>query len=885
MTKIPDTFEKLRPSRIKRELIPFIIISAITISSLSYFLYQDSIGSISYSPEVPTINIKVTGEITNSSQQGFLKITPISSEFAGSPWANRFLPAILRKRNSDGGLSIELFQTENLFQIRDDDDWILLPPGKNLDALRTKMAFDVYNMILDDNSNFRLPYSKLVDVYVNGVYQGLYLLSERIDRKMLNLEQEDIENPEENDLIFKASNWNGDFYTFPNSFNSPWEQLFPNIIDCSNKIKDLIEFIHNASETDFFDEEMGIFAILDKNSLIDNLLFGLLLGHEIIEGSSYYLVLKQESASGFFFLPWNFGQSWGFYKHGRIPTELWLNKNQIDSVVWSKIYYRLLFPEESSKNKEFIKEIVNRWNYLSNSFWNTNKLVSYFNKLYFPIKNSLIHTMNNGALVDSLVETMQNWIITRCNLLDNIIVPQNKIFFDNFKSPYQKDDAIFGFSSPAARRYYHKSSSLFSTQKIHEVSVVIQRDYFYDMINRKYDNSRWTERIFMPSDFLIDNYSMDNTGFRIRANYNRRFPKDSFKLKFSETKLYLGGGLYKYVPENENRRFLGLKHLNLRAAPIDFSLMNEVAGYEIFKILGIPCTRISWAKLYITEIDEEGKIVTPKEYKGLYLLTEDIDKTFLRCNFKNPEGNLYKTTDIQANLEYRANLKEFLTWDGRRVYELRTNEELDDYSDLEKFIRYINYNWSNIHEVSNLTLLAKYFAASIFQGNWDDYVFLPHNYWLYSDPNFGFVLIPWDIEQNFNIGTNHSVIQFGAPDFRSAPLLSGYKGWYDNISFRFGIDPYTRPLWDNLINDTNFKDEYLNQHEKIVNNTASLIVQLEEWFDLIQSTVIIPYQFTDPYPSVEGYPNQIPYMAFIIEKTRVLTFIEARAQFIKGQLL
>ena len=37
-----DLLEKLRPSRIKRELLPIVIISIITISSFIYFSYQDS---------------------------------------------------------------------------------------------------------------------------------------------------------------------------------------------------------------------------------------------------------------------------------------------------------------------------------------------------------------------------------------------------------------------------------------------------------------------------------------------------------------------------------------------------------------------------------------------------------------------------------------------------------------------------------------------------------------------------------------------------------------------------------------------------------------------------------------------------------------------------
>ena len=883
------SLEKLKPSRLKRELIPFIIISVVTISSFIYFSYQDSTGSIIYSPEIPTINIEISDEISNFSQQCFIKFEPISFEFMQTNWANRYLAASIRRRNADGGFSFELYQNENLFDIRNDDDWLLLPPGNNLDALRGKMAFDIYNMLRENGSNYRLPNSKLAEVYINGKYQGFYLLSERIDRKMMNLNQENFVNIEENDMIFKASNWEGDFYTIPNTTDSQWEQIFPNAINFSHVPLYLTQYIHNTSEEDFFNEDNGIFTIFDKNSIIDNLLFGLFIGHEIIEGSSFYLIRNHDIDPGIFILPWKFEQSFGFYKHGAIPLDLWLNgeKNEINSVVWSKLYYRLLFPKNSSINHKLITEIKDRWNYIRTYLWKSDKIISYFNNLYSLIQNTILRTSNNDDLVLDFAEDVRNWLVIRGNLLDKIFNEQDTIFIDDLESPYRANSEVFGFSSPRARRHYFKSSPLFTTQEIHEVSIVIQSDYFEDMILRKFDEHRWNERLYMPSNISIDDYSIDNVGFRVRENYNRNYPKDSFKLKFSETEFYIGNNIYKNIPENKDRRFLGLRRLNLRAAPIDFSFMNEVAGYEIYKILGMPHTRISWTKLYITEINENGNIVKPKEYKGLYLLTEDIDKTFLNYNFKNPEGNLYKTTDLIANLEYQENLKAYLTWDNRRVYELRTNEEQDDYSDLERFAYAINYNWSNFQETTNMDLIARYFAASNFQGNWDDYVFLPHNYFLYSDPNFGFVFIPWDIEQNLNIGTDFSIIGFEqpySPDFRYAPLLSGYERWFDGISEWAGISPDPRPLWDNLINDSDFVDAYLNAHGKIVNNSTNLIEQIEEYFNFIKPAVLEPFSFTDPYIYLEWYPTQVDVGWFNYDKTRVLNFLAVRTQYVKDQL-
>jgi spore coat protein CotH len=869
-----DLLEKLKPSRLKRELIPFFLISIITISSFVYFSYQDSIGSITYSPNVPQINIEVSSEITNSSQQCFIKVSPVSYEFIGSNWAERYLGANIRKRNSDGGFSFELFQPENLFQIRDDDDWLLLPQGKNLDSLRTKMSFDIYNMLKENDSRYFLPHSKLVELHINGIYQGIYLLSERLDRKLMNLDQE-------NDMIFKTTDWDGDFFTIPNATNSPWEQLHPDTVDFSQIPINLTQLIQNTSEEDFFNEQHGIFTVFEKSEIIDNLLFGLFTGHEIIEGSSYYLIYNEKNPARFSILPWNFGQSWGFSKDGSIPNNIWLNEtqNEIDSVCWSKLYQRLLFPINPSINDEFVSEIKNRWSYVRSHAWESHIINDYINDLYSAILTTLLRTTTDD--VYAIKNAIKSWFFTRLNLLDNIFNTQGNIFNDNFKSPFREDDEIFGFSSSAARRRYFKSSLLFSTQKIHDVSVVIQDDYLDDMIYRMGDEVRSNERRYMPADISIDGYSMDNIGFRIRGNKN--YPKDTFKIKFSETEMYIGEDQYEYIPENVNRRFLGLRRLNLRAAPVDFSFMNEVAGYEIYKILGYPCPRVSWGKLFITEIDESGNIFKPKEYKGLYLLTEDIDKSFLNRNFKNPEGNLYKITDAPASLEYKANLKEFLTFDGRRIYELRTNKLQDDYSDLEDFIHSINFNWNNIHNVTNMVILAKYFAVSNFIGNWDDYIIHPKNFYLYSDPISGFVFIPWDIEMSLNMLTNLSIIGYEYPyasDFTTAPLLSGYKEYFDAL-----FDPEPRPLWDNLINDSNFIDQYLNSHEKIVNNMTNLVDQIEQWFDFIKPTVLLPFQYTDTSPN--------PYFEWILkfepgwfyyDKSRVLTFLEGRSQFVISQL-
>jgi hypothetical protein len=491
----------------------------------------------------------------------------------------------------------------------------------------------------------------------------------------------------------------------------------------------------------------------------------------------------------------------------------------------------------------------------------------------------------------SAVNRIKNWINTRFNLLDDIFTENDTIFSDNFEPPfhYPEEDEVFGFSDSAARRHFYKSSRIFSKNKIHDVNITIREDFLDDIINRKYDNLPATNRLWMPSHVSLDGYSMNNVGFRMKADRGSlATPKSSFKLKFSEEALYIGDNNYEFHAENVDRRFLGLRRLNLRAAPRDPSLLNEPVGHEIFKITGNPYLRISWARLFITLTDENGNVVKSQEYKGLYWLTEDIDKTYLQSRFKNPNGNLYKTTDVYAFLSnYNLPDPKNLTRDDRRVFELRTNEEEDDYSDLTNFIIKINYDWENIEDTTNLSILAKYFAASHFQGNWDDYVVISHNFYMYSEPNAGFIMIPWDIEMNLNISPNLG-------NYCNAPLLDGYKEFAHWEAYaKLSKYPRERPLWDNAIKDLRFNNSFLNEMEKIANNTQNLITQVEEWCNLINLTLqstynhtslLDTYMYNQVYRDNEPYSKVISYSNYIYHKTRVIDFLINRKQFVEDQL-
>jgi spore coat protein CotH len=60
-------------------------------------------------------------------------------------------------------------------------------------------------------------------------------------------------------------------------------------------------------------------------------------------------------------------------------------------------------------------------------------------------------------------------------------------------------------------------------------------------------------------------------------------------------------------------------------------MIREKICYNLLRESGVKAPRVSFAKVYLNNV-----------YWGLYSIVEQVDKTFLKENFRNKNGNLYK---------------------------------------------------------------------------------------------------------------------------------------------------------------------------------------------------------------------------------------------------
>ncbi|MCK5821584.1 MAG: CotH kinase family protein [Bacteroidales bacterium] len=240
-----------------------------------------------------------------------------------------------------------------------------------------------------------------------------------------------------------------------------------------------------------------------------------------------------------------------------------------------------------------------------------------------------------------------------------------------------------------------------------------------------------------PAGFEFDNGLVNEVvslvGFRCRGNTSRFSKKKSFKVAFNSF--------------DGDQKFYGLEKMNLNGEHNDPSVIRSKLGWDICKDLNIPASRANHILLYIND-----------EFWGVYINVEHVDEEFVNLRYGNKDGNLYKCL-WPAALNWLGNDPESYKFmnDDRRAYQLKTNEEADDYTDLMDFIRVLNNTpinllYQELPKVFNVDSYLSAMVMDIFTGNWDGPIFNKNNFYLYNNTESGlFEYIPYDLDNTFGI--------------------------------------------------------------------------------------------------------------------------------------
>jgi len=309
------------------------------------------------------------------------------------------------------------------------------------------------------------------------------------------------------------------------------------------------------------------------------------------------------------------------------------------------------------------------------------------------------------------------------------------------------------------------SWKIYDDSEIANIEITVDPEALIWIYNNVQSDSLHLATVHFQNAFVDD--TIDSVGFRLRGNTSRNAQKKSFKLDFNH---FVSG-----------QEFYDLEKMNLNGEHNDPSIIRSKLCWDFYQEIGVKSTRASHAKVFIND-----------EYYGLYISIEHIDDTFLKRNYENDSGNLWKCI-WPADLTYRGNSPEDYHpyYDDERPYQLKTNKDEYDYSKLARLIRVIHDSPDSLEMVLNVKKALQYFAVNILTGSWDDYRFLRNNFYLYHNPADDLIhWIPYDYDNSFSID------------------------WFD-IDWS-SINPYEyavidgdgRPLTDYLFSETRYKNLY-----------------------------------------------------------------------------
>ena len=336
------------------------------------------------------------------------------------------------------------------------------------------------------------------------------------------------------------------------------------------------------------------------------------------------------------------------------------------------------------------------------------------------------------------------------------------------------------------------------------------------------------------ANFKFNNGTIQDTfayvGLQLRGNTSRTAKKKSFQVSLNT-----------YVP---GRDWYGVEKLDLNGEHNDPTISRSKICWDLLRDIGVPAPRASHVELYINQ-----------EYFGLYANVEHIDEEFVQSRFGNKDGNLYKCL-WPADLTYLgSDPNEYKLKSGsKRVYELKTNEEADDYSDLAHFIDILN-NTSiddlpcELEGVFNVHSLIRSIAFDVMTGNWDGPFYNKNNFFLYHNTTTGlFEYIPYDLDNTFGIDW------FGVD-------------WSTRNIYSWGHSSQPRPLYWRILEVPQYKAEYSYYLNKMVDKIYKESVLFPRLDSL--RLLLVPYVADDTYYTEDygftiddfykGFGQSLPY--------------------------
>lgn len=313
-------------------------------------------------------------------------------------------------------------------ELREDDDWILDALYNEPLRLRSYTASKLWKGIhtpyhIDDESEAKSGADVMyVEIFLNRQYNGIYNLSEQVDRKQLKLKKF---NGNIRGELYKGYSWGASvtFTSLPsyNNNNRVWSgyQLkYPNENDITdwNNLYQFTDFVMNSSESDF---ATNIWSEFVEDNLVDYFLFLNLIRATDNKGKNIYLA-KYKPDEPYYYIPWDLDGCFGTIWNGT-------NQNITNDILTNGFMNRVI---DENPNNTFTN-IASTWFDYRDDIFSLNSLSNSITNQYNFFQDNKVYEREflvypNYSFDNQSLEYTLNWLENRLEYLD--------IYFGNILS-------------------------------------------------------------------------------------------------------------------------------------------------------------------------------------------------------------------------------------------------------------------------------------------------------------------------------------------------------------------------------------------------------------------------------------------------------------------
>lgn len=242
----------------------------------------------------------------------------------------------------------------NLFGIREDDAWILDAMAIDRMRMRNRVNFDVWNEM--SATPYPTKYDGrngteglFVELFINGIYHGLYCFSDKVNRKLLGLKKTETDGEDRfivRGVMYKGTSWCG--ATYLKSYNDEsmyetvwngWELAYPDDHPCPEAYSPLKDFIDYCARTTNEELERGIDERFYRQNFLDYHVFLLAEGLRDNQMKNTFLsIVNTQKGRCMMVTPWDLDCSLGGNYNGKYHDETARMEDALEVALYDRLW-------------------------------------------------------------------------------------------------------------------------------------------------------------------------------------------------------------------------------------------------------------------------------------------------------------------------------------------------------------------------------------------------------------------------------------------------------------------------------------------------------------------------------------------------------------------